>query len=67
MNRFTVIGLYMEPQQTFAHAVEAVDDHDAMRVAERDFLSDCGDFVIVGVAAGDVIITLGLDEGGGRS
>lgn len=66
MNRFTVIGLYMEPRQSFAHQVEALYDTDAIRIVER-FLSDCGDFVIVGVADGDVTITLGLDEGGGRS
>lgn len=67
LKRFTVIGLYLEPQQSFAHQVEAATDGDAMLIVERDFLSDCGDFVIVGVAAGDVIITLGLNEGGGRS
>jgi hypothetical protein len=67
VNRFTVIGLYLEPLQSFAHQVEAATDGDALLIVERDFLSDCGDFFIVGVAPGDVTITLGLDEGGGRS
>jgi hypothetical protein len=67
MKRFTVIGLYMEPRQTFAHGVNAVDEADAIRVVERDFLASCGDFIIVGVARGDVDIYFGLDEGGGRS
>lgn len=67
MKRFTVIGLYMEPRQTFAFWIEAVDESDAIRIAERNHLAACVDFIIVGVAHGDVDIHLGLDARGDRS